>query len=69
MAYVPPIRHNVADVVAQQIQPRGKLVFLFRGMDVLYPPAQSPARALQDVLREAFPSPAPPITRLREDRE
>jgi hypothetical protein len=54
MAYVPPIRRNVAEVVAQQVQPRGKLVFLFRGMDVQYPPVQSPARALQNALHEAF---------------
>jgi hypothetical protein len=60
MAYVPPIRRNVAEVVARQVQPRGKLVFLFRGMDVQYPPAQSPARALQKALGEAFPDPAAP---------
>jgi hypothetical protein len=60
MAYVPPIRRHTAEIVTEQYQPRGKLVFLFRGMDVQYPPAPSPARGLQDALREAFaPSPPP----------
>jgi len=54
MAYVPPIRRHTADLVTDEYQPRGKLVFLFRGMDVQYPPAPSPARALQEALREAF---------------
>jgi hypothetical protein len=60
MAYIPPIRRNVAEIVSQQVQPRRKLVFLFRGMDVQYPPAQSPARALQDALHEVFPDGKPP---------